>query len=76
MARRSGWGAVEVEGQMWVGGMASWVGAPGVQEDRHQCGGIHWIEFNLVLLTFLLNSRGRVVGPGMGAGGKEQRSLK
>lgn len=50
-------------------GAASWMGAPGVQEGRNQCGRSHWIEFNLVSLTFWLNSRDRVVGPGMGAGG-------
>lgn len=54
-------------------GTASWVRAPGVQEGRSQ---IHWIEFNLVSLTFLLNSGGSMVGPGIGPGGKEQSSLK
>lgn len=44
-----------------------------MQEGRSQ---IHWIEFNLVSLTFLLNSGGSMVGPGIGPGGKEQSSLK
>lgn len=66
--------------QVWMDGTGKGVGQgflgpPGVPEGRNQHGRIHWIDFNLALLTYLLNSReGGWWDQAEGAGGKEQAS--
>lgn len=64
--------------QAWMGSPNKgqghgFLGAPGVPEGRNQCSRIHRIDFNLVSLTFLQNSREGGWWPqGRGTGGKGQ----